>query len=191
MLVARLAEILEDNQCGLAQVVAETGHVCLDQIAALTERIDALQKQMRTEALQDDKARRLQTMPGIGPITAMAVTVFAPPIKTFRRGRDVAASRRMRASGTALGLVPQQHATGGRQPSKMGRRDIGSHLVIRAISVVRAAVRRSAPAGSWLARTLEKMPRMVVAIALANRMARQVWAMLVKNEDDRDPVPAA
>lgn len=184
--VARLAEILEDDQCGLPQVVAETGHVYLDQIAALTERIDALQKQMRAEALQDDAARRLQTMPGIGPVTAMAVTAFAPPMETFRRGRDFAAW---------LGLVPKQHSTGGQQrlgkTSKMGQRDIRRLLVIGAMSVVRAAARRGAPDGSWLGRMLGRKPRMVVAIALANRMARQVWAMLVKNEDYRDPMPTA
>ncbi|MEL6217261.1 MAG: hypothetical protein AAFR79_02160 [Pseudomonadota bacterium] len=91
--------------------------------------------------------------------------------------------------------MPQQQSTGGRlrlgKTSKMGRRDIRRHLGIGAMSVVRAADRPSAPGGSWLARMLGIKPRVVVAIALANRMARQVWAMLVKNEDDRDPVPAA
>ena len=116
-------------------------------------------------------------------------------METFRRGRDFAASRRMRASGTTLGLVPKQHSTGGKQrlgkTSKMGQRDIRRLLVIGAMSVVRAAARRGAPDGSWLARMLGSKPRMVVAIALGNRMARQVWAMLVKNEDYRDPAPAA
>lgn len=114
MHVERLAEIPEDDQCGLPQVVAETGHVHLDQISALTERIDTLQKEMRTEALKDDTARRLQIMPGIGPVTAMAVAAFAPPMETFRRGRDFVASRRVRASGTTLGLVLKQHSTCGR-----------------------------------------------------------------------------
>jgi transposase len=184
--VTRLAEILEDGRHDLPPVVADTGHVYLDQISILTERIDGLQKQMRTEALRDNTARRLQTMPGIGPITAMAVTAFAPPMKTFQRGRDFAAW---------LGLVPKQHSTGGKQrlgkTSKMGQRDIRRLLVIGAMSVVRAAARRGAPDGSWLARMLGRKPRMVVAIALANRMARQVWAMLMRNEDYRDPVPAA
>ncbi len=85
----------------------------------------------------------------------------------------------------------------------MGQRDIRRLLIIGAISVVRWAVRKAAPEGSWLARMLARKPRMVVAIALANserrcatgsstpRTARSVWAMLTKQEDYRDPMVAA
>lgn len=121
-------------------------------------------------------------MPGIGPITAMAVDAFAPPMGSFRRRRDFAAW---------LGLVPKQHSTGGKpklgKTSKMGQRDIRRLLIIGAMAVVGAAVRKASPKGSWPHKMLEKKPRIVVAIALANRMARRLWAMLVKNEDCRDP----
>ncbi len=73
----------------------------------------------------------------------------------------------------------------------MGQRDIRRLLIIGAMSMVRWAVRKGAPEGSWLARMLARKPRMVVAIALANKMARSVWAMLTKQEDYRDPVVAA
>ena len=59
------------------------------------------------------------------------------------------------------------------------------------MSVVKVAVHKGAPEGSWLQKMLERKPRMVVAVALANKMARQLWAMLVKNEDYRDPAIAA
>ena len=72
--------------------------------------------------------------------------------------------------------------------SKMGQRDIRRLLIIGAMAVVRS--RSGASEGSWLARMLARKPRMVVAIALANKMARSVWAMLVKQENYRDPVAA-
>lgn len=116
----------------------------------------------------------------VGPITAAAIEAFAPPMATFKRGRDFAAW---------LGLVPRQHTTGGKprlgRTSKMGQRDIRRLLIIGAMTVVRWAVRKGAAKGSWLARMLVKKPRLVVAVALANKMARSVWAMLSKGEDYR------
>ena len=67
----------------------------------------------------------------------------------------------------------------------MGQRDIRRLLIIGAMTVVRWAVRKGAATGSWLARMLAKKPRLVVAIALANKMARSVWAMLSKGEEYR------
>lgn len=73
----------------------------------------------------------------------------------------------------------------------MGQRDIRRLLVIGAMSVVKVAVHKGAPEGSWLQKMLARKPRMVVAIALANKMARGLWAMLVKHEDYRNPAIAA
>jgi transposase len=91
--------------------------------------------------------------------------------------------------------VPLQHSTGGKQKlgrtSKMGQRDIRRLLIIGAMAVVRAAMRSAPPEDSWLARMLAKKPRMLVAIALANKMARGIWAMLTRKEDYRDPVAVA
>jgi transposase len=104
----------------------------------------------------------------------------------FKRGRDFAAW---------VGLVPRQHSTGGKQVlgsiSKMGQRDIRRLLITGAMAVVRAALRKGAPEGSWLQRMLARKPKMLVAIALANKMARSVWAMLAKGEDFRVPTVAA
>ncbi len=109
-------------------------------------------------------------------------------MEVFRRGRDFAAW---------LGLVPKQHSTGGRQrlgkTSKMGQRDVRRLLIIGAMAVVNWGARKGTPEGSWLQKMLGKKPRMVVAIALANRsvMTRRLWAMLVKKEDYRNPALAA
>ena len=71
----------------------------------------------------------------------------------------------------------------------MGQRDIRRLLIIGAMAVVNSAARHGAPEGSWLERMLAKKPKMLVAIALANKMARGVWAMMTKQEDYRYPDP--
>jgi transposase len=180
-----LQAAVEDPAAALPEVARAMAKLLLEQIAALSAKIAELEKQVRAGADADATARRLMTMPGVGPITAMAVAVFAPPMEEFRRGRDFAAW---------LGLVPRQHSTGGKERlgkvSKMGQRDIRRLLIIGATAVVRWAARHGAPEGSWLARMLAKKHRLLVAIALANRMARGIWAMLTKGEDYRDPAAA-
>jgi transposase len=155
----------------------------LGQITHLTDRINALNARIAAMPNEAEMPRQLQTMPGVGPITARAVETFAPPKAQFRRGRDVVAW---------LGLVPRQHSTGGKQKlgktSRMGQRDIWRLLVIGAAAVIRWASRRGATKGSWLAQMLERKPVPVVAAALANKMARDIWAMLSRDEDYRDPV---
>jgi hypothetical protein len=103
-------------------------------------------------------------------------------MESFRSGRDFAAW---------LGLVPRQHSTGGRQRlgriSKAGRSDIRKLLISGAMSRLNWIGRRAIRPGSWLARMLERKPKMLVAIALANKMARTAWAMTVKGETYRDP----
>lgn len=181
----RLADVITDERGGLPGAVRELGAVYLDQITALDERIQDLEKRLRVAAGESDTTQLLQTMPGVGPITATALETFAPPMETFQRGRDFAAW---------LGLVPNQHSTGGKQrlgkTSKMGQRDIRRLLIIGGMAVVRAATRKGAPEGSWLARMLAKKPRMLVAIALANKMARSLWAMMTKMEPYREPAVA-
>lgn len=184
--VKRLAEAISDEQSELPDMVREIGTIYLDQITILDGKITELDKTLRTEAAQGEVTARLQTMPGVGPITSMAIESFAPPMENFRRGRDFAAW---------LGLVPKQHSTGGKQrlgkTSKMGQRDIRRLLIIGAMATIRAAKHKGAPEGSWLARMLERKPRMVVAIALVNKMARAIWAMLIRNEGYKSSATSA
>ena len=184
--VARLARALEDADGALPDLVGELGGVLLGQIAALDAKIDGLDKELRRQARQDRDARRLMTVPGIGPITAMALLALAPPLAGFRRGRDLSAW---------LGLVPRQHTTAGKPKlgkiSKMGQRDLRRLLVCGAMSVIRNAVRGRAVDDPWLARMLAEKPRKLVAVALANRMARIAWAVTAKQESYRAPVAAA
>jgi transposase len=119
-------------------------------------------------------------------VTATALAALAPAAETFRKGRDFAAW---------MGLTPLQRSTGGKQKlgrtSKMGERTLRRLLIIGASSVVQQATRCGAPGGSWLARMLSRKPRMLVVVALANKMARTVWALLAKGETYRSPAVAA
>ena len=184
--VARLASAVADPCSGLPEAVRELGGVLLAQIAGLKEKIGELERRLHASAYQDEEARRLMSIPGVGPICASAIQAFAPPMESFRSGRDFSAW---------LGLVPRQNSTGGKarlgRISKMGQRDIWRLLIIGAMTVVRWADRRGAPPGSWLARMLARKPRMLVAVALANRMARIAWVLMRNREFYREPAPAA
>lgn len=182
----RLGALIADADSDLPPLAREICSELLDQVAHLTARINAMKKKIDAIAREGETSRRLQTMPGVGPISALAVETFAPPMEQFKRGRDFAAW---------LGLVPRQASTGGKQrlgkTSKMGQRDIRRLLITGAMAVIRWALRRGAPQNPWLERMLERKPPMVAAFALANKMARGLWAMLTRGEDYRDPVIAS
>ena len=175
--LGRLAAAVEAPGTGLPEPVGELAGLLLERIADLDEKIEELEAQLCACAREDEEAARLMSIPGVGPITAMALQAFAPPMESFRRGRDFAAW---------LGLVPRQHTTGGKprlgRISKMGQRDLRRLLIIGAMAVVRQAIRRGGTADPWLANMLERKPRMLVAVALANRMARVAWAVMRNNE---------
>ena len=164
------------------RIVRDLGSLYLERIATLDEKIAGLGTVLRREAARGPATFRLQTMRGARPITGVAIETFARPMETFRRGRDFAAR---------LGLVPIQRSTGGRQRlgrmSKTGRRDIRRLLITGVMAVIRWASRKGALQSSWLARK----PRRLVAMALANKMARAAWAMPTKQETFRDPAEAA
>lgn len=182
----RIEAILEDTDNDLPDLVRDICGDLLQQISEKTARIDALMKRIKSTAYDTETARRLQTMPGVGPVTALAIEAFAPPLESFRCGRDFAAW---------LGLVPRQNSTGGKQRlgrvTKAGQADIRRLLIVGAMSRLTWLGRKSIREGSWLARMLERKPKMLVAIALANKMARAIWAMLTRGEDYRNPAPAA
>ncbi|SHM60636.1 Transposase [Paracoccus solventivorans] len=182
--IDRLAARFEEDE-DIPDLVRNLGRLYLDRIAGLSAEIGELDGRIAAAAKESDVARKLQTMPGIGPVCAMAIGTFAPDMREFRRARDFSAW---------LGLVPRQHSSGGKQKlgrtSKMGQRDIRRLLIVGAMSVVHWRGREGGKPGSWLSRMLARKPRMLVAIALANKMARMIWAMLSRDEDYRDPTGA-
>jgi transposase len=182
----RMTTLVEDETSDLPALIREECQDLMAQIAEKTERITKRTTKLKALAAQSDRARRLQTMPGVGPLTALAVEAFGPDMTQFKTGRDFAAW---------LGLVPRQHSSGGKERlgriTKAGQADIRRLLITGAMSRLGWLGQRTIAEGSWLARMLARKPRMLVAIALANKMARQIWAMLTKNEDYKDPALAA
>lgn len=140
------------------------------------QRIDVMTAQIKADAEVDETARRLQTMPGIGPITASVLAATLPNVSSFRSARDLPAW---------LGLTPKPHSSGGKERlgsiSKMGNRYIRRLLYPGAMDVI-SARRLSEPSTDWLGRLVATKPLKVAAIALANRMARAIWAMLKTGE---------
>lgn len=143
-----------------------------EKIELVTERIEAAQ---RTDPL----ARRLATIPGVGAITASAIAATTPAVDNFRSARDYAAW---------LGLTPQPHSSGGKERlgriSKAGNRYLRRLLYLGAMAQI-SARRFGRPGDDWLWRMLERKPVKVVAVALANRMARIVWALIGRGESFR------
>lgn len=184
--VRRMAEILEAPNSDLPELVREECLELLVQIAEQTARIEARDARISVLAAEADTARRLQTVPGVGPVTAMAVEAFAPAMSSFRSGRDFAAW---------LGLVPRQFSSGGKERlgrvAKAGQSDIRRLLITGAMSRLNWVGRRTIAEGSWPARMMARKPRMLVAIALANKMARTIWALITRGEDYKVPAPAA
>lgn len=149
-------------------------------MAQLAQTIATLERQMADAAKEDEGIQRLRTMPGVGPITAAAFLAFAPPMESFRRGRDFAAW---------LGLVPKQLSTGGKiklgRISKMGQSDLRRLLITGATVCIRWARWKGVKPDSWLGRLLERKQGTLAAVALANKMACILWSMITKKQDYR------
>lgn len=187
--VSVLASLLDDGEemgATLPKAARTMLQLMAQQLSGLDEQIAVLDKEIARRAREDEDARRLMTIPGVGPITATAILALAPAAESFAKGRDFAAW---------LGLAPRQISTGGKQKlgaiSKMGERTLRRLIIIGSSAVVLQASRRGAPAGSWLEQMMARKPRMLVTVALANKTARIIWAVLARQEDYRAPAPLA
>src|SRR5271157_5772032 len=172
--------MVDDETVDLPDTVRDIIRLYLEQIGLITGKIDDLTRRLRDATRENDEMRRLCTVPGVGPVTAGAVLAFAPDLRTFSSGRNFAAW---------LGLVPRQHSTGGKtrlgSVSKMGQNDIRKLLIIGAMSRIRWIVRKGLLPDNSLGRILGRKPRMVAAVALANKMARIIWAMMTREQNYR------
>jgi transposase len=175
-----LENALADEVSDLPDPVREMGTIYVEQIARFTEVIERLVDELEAASKTDEELRRLCTIPGIGPVTAGAVEAFAPDLDTFDSGRNIAAW---------LGLVPRQRSTGGKTKlgsvSKKGQTDIRRLLIVGAMTVIRWVVRKGGSTNRWLAALVARKPKMVAAVALANKMARTIWALTTRQENYR------
>jgi transposase len=169
----------EDNQI---PDTAPFGLVILArQYEAFAMEIGAIDKRIHAVHRSCEESRRLEEIPGIGPIVATALVAEIGDWKAFRSGRSLAAW---------IGLVRKQHSTGGKERlggiSKQGNRYLRWLLVAGAMAVIRYA-RQHGTRRLWLARIMERRPIMVAAVALANKVARMAWAMMVHGERFKEP----
>ncbi len=184
--VERLIAEVEDPSSAIPDAARSCLVRLIDILRALQAEIAALDREIAARAKRDVAARRLMTIPGIGPVIATALEALAPPVETFRSGRDFAAW---------IGLTPIQKSTGGKQrigrTSRMGERTLRRLLIIACSGVVRWARRKGVAADTWLARMLARKPAMLVIVALANKTARIAWALMTRGAVYRAPAATA
>jgi transposase len=170
--VARLLAGLDDAM-GLPDLVHELVRVLAIQLEAVEQQIKQVDARILAWHKADPVSQRLATIPGIGPLAATAIAATVPDPAVFRSGREFAAW---------LGLVPRQNSTGGKtrlgRTSRQGDAYLRRLLVIGAQSVLRCS--KAARSNTWIQGLLAKRPRLVVAVALANKTARIAWAVMAR-----------
>jgi transposase len=148
------------------------------QLQATAERVTALEEQIVAHARQDERARHMATVPGIGPVTASLIAATV--------GDNIGAFKSARSFAAWLGLVPRQRSTGGKprlgRITKAGNAGIRRLLVLGATAMVRRATIWNSALGRWVRGVLVRRPVRLVTVALANKMARIAWALLTRNE---------
>jgi len=181
-----LLAIIADERDVRLPLNARTSLIVLAaQLQALQTLIGSIEKRLVVQHRANEASKRLESVPGIGIIGASAIAATVTDPKVFRSGRDFAAW---------IGLVPRQDSTGGKQKlgpiSKQGDRYLRRILVVGAHSVLRRA-KLNPEKYPWLTQLLARRPFKVVAVALANKMARVAWALLATGGTYRMPALAA
>jgi len=174
----RLPEILEDGENGLPGTFRHLIERLGEHLKELDRQVKELEVQIQLWHRESTMSKKLAQIPGIGPVTASAIVASVGNAKNFENGRQLAAW---------LGLVPRQNSSGGKQTllgiSKRGDSYLRTLLIHGARAVIRVSERKAAYAGSWLACIMERRNKNVAAVALANKNARIVWALLALERD--------
>jgi transposase len=153
------------------------------QLEVLTAKLKTIEARLMAWHKQDQTSQCLATIPGIGPIGSVSFALKVPDAKAFRSGRHFAAW---------TGITPRENSTAGKhrpgQISREGDESLRRLLVLGATAVIQQA--KAGRASPWLPGLLARNPKKLAAIALANKMARIVWAMMVSGETYRRPTAA-
>lgn len=170
--------VLEDAENGLTFDFRVLLQELQQDLTALDNRVGELDKKIQLLASNNTSAKRLQQIPGIGPITATALVCAIGNGKQFKRGRDLAAW---------LGLTPRQHSSGGKECllgiSKRGDTYLRTLLIHGARSVLKVSDKKDDPRSRWIQNLCSRRNKNIAAVALANKNARIVWALLTKETD--------
>ena len=172
------------------QRVPEVARVCIAALGAQLRMLKAQILEFDRKILvwhrSNETSRRLDEIPGVGPALATALVASIADPKAFRSGRNFSAW---------IGLVPKQHSSGGKHKlgriSKQGDRYLRSLFTAGALAVIRYAKIHGTKHRPWLTALLARRPAKVAAIALANKIARIAWAMMVRGEHYKEPVALA
>ena len=181
--VAKLLCLIE---AGRGERVPPEARNCLlalrDQLALVKQQVLDADRRILETHRSNEMSRRLDDIPGVGPLIASALVASIPDPSAFKSGRDLSAW---------IGLVPKQSSTGGKQRlghiSKAGNRYLRSMLVVGALSVIRRAQQAGYTRRPWLTKLLERRSTKVAAIALANKIARTAWAMMAHGTVYQEP----
>lgn len=172
--------MIKGEQPALPELALDVLRVLSRQLIELHNRLRWYEVTMRLEARRSRQAQLLQTIPGVGPVTASAVAATIGSGHQFRSGREFAAW---------LGLTPRNHSSGGKERlgriTKMGDRYLRQLIVVGMTSRVRQVRNHPERADPWLADLLQRKPARLATVAMANKTARIMWAVLTKNEPYR------
>ena len=159
----------------LPEVIRVTYRMLADAIAAVEERIKTFERQIAANTKFDDTCKRLSTIPGIGPVASTTIVALVGDASRFDTGRDFAAW---------VGLVPRQNSSGGKQRlgriTKAGDQTLRTLFVLGAFTIMKQAQINPSRASPWLIALMARRPPLVAAVALANKIARIVWAVLTR-----------
>lgn len=175
-------QLLKDGEGPLPPIAHFAFAQLIEQIEATHARIAGLEQQILMEAKHSETVQRLMTIPGVGPMVAVAITSLAPSAQSFKSARHFAAW---------IGLTARNYSSGANQilgaVTKMGNRQIRTLLVMGAISVLKG-IKPGDRRAPWVARLKQRRPYRVAAVALANKTARIIWALLIKGGTFKFPI---
>ena len=176
--IGKLAAIVNDHkEERIPDAALSALKIIISHLQNLKIKIDELEKEIVISNRKNPESKRLATIPGIGPITASALSATITDASQFKSGRQMAAW---------LGLVPRQNSSGGKDRlgriTKQGDRYLRQLLVIGATSMLGVAAKRKTPNDDWAMALLQKKPPRLVTVALANKMARIAWVIMSRKE---------
>jgi transposase len=185
-IMKQMPEILEDGESGLPGTMRNLLARLTENLKEMDRQVDELEKQIVLWHRENEASRRLAEIGGIGPITASAIVATVGRAREFKNGRQLAAW---------MGLVPRQNSSGGKQNllgiSKRGDTYLRTLMIHGARSVIRFAESKT-ESESWLRKLMARRNKNVAAVALANKNARVVWALLANDRTFHpDYIPAA